>query len=1008
MKSELQLYLFGGLEVRLNGTPVTGFLSSKVPAMLAYLAVTGRSHQRDTLATLFWGELSDSDARNNLRQALSNLRKYVDAHLIISRDSVALNPDAALFVDAVQFETHLRAARDQTPEVRAARMQAAVGLYLSDFMAGFTVRDAPAFEEWMLAQRTRLHELALHALHAVTEHHLSHGQYGRAIDSASRLLALDAWREEAHRQLMLALARSGQRSAALAQYQTCRRVLERELGVTPSAETTALFQRIHAAGDTPPHNLPAQPTAFIGRHEEVALIESRLLQPACRLITLVGPGGTGKTRLALEAARRARDLGIFLNGVYFVALAPLPTPDLVVPAIADAVGLTLGGQQEPQHQLARFLKEKEMLLVLDNMEHLLDVAGWLGQLLQRAPAVKLLVTTRERLNLQWEWAIPVTGLDSPPTDSDISPQQFGAVQLFVDRARAVAPHLALDRETLACIGRICRLVAGLPLGIELAAAGLHHFSCAEIADGISRSADFLATHHRDTPPRHRSLRAAFDHSWRLLAPVEQAAFARLSTFSGGFDQPAALALGVSPHLLSSLLDKSLIQRAAGGRYGLHELLRQFGAELLGAPAATDLAVAHSDYYLDWLAQREQQLRGREQKEALTAVAADYDNVRAAWQTALDRQRWAALAPAVEPLYYFYLLRSRLLEGLASFDAGRQTVAAAADASQRLSVHLTNVTAKMLISLSRTAEARPLLEANLAAEAAAALPDLEAATRRYYGSVLVSLGELEEAEGHFERSRALARALGDGWAEANTLMEWARLAFVRKRLDACRERCEAGLALAEQSGELLLIANFLTGLSIAHREAGNLDAAGHYIQRSLAVYADLDDTYGLVQGHLTLGALFVHQGRFDEARALFLRALTGSRTIGFRWGEADALWRLGQADAGLGDPNGALGHWREALELALAIREVELVRDLLFDTAMLFGRSEQPRLVVEILNWLLHLPTLPESQRAAVEVRLAEVTAGGGDSGRDSAESPFDPSTVAAVVDTVRAALAVSG
>lgn len=929
--AELHIRLFGGIQISRDNTPLSGFLSAKVPALLAYLAVTGRTHQRDTLATLLWGELPDADAKNNLRQTLTNVRKLVDPYVIITRDSVGLNPEAAITLDVAQFEVHLQAGRNLPPDERATHLQAAVSLYLGDFLQGFHVRDAPDFEEWALAQRTRLHEMALHALHTLTDYNLSKGQYGRAIDHATRLLALDAWREEAHRQLMLALARSGQRSAALAQYRTCRRILDEELGVEPSAETQALFQRIRAAGDTPRHNLPPQPTPFVGRRAEVAQIETRLLLPDSRLITLVGVGGTGKTRLALQAARRAADLGLFLNGVYFVPLAAAADAELVPAAIADALGFSIDGQADPGSRVIAQVREQELLLVLDNCEHLLDMAGWLGRLLQKAPGVKLLLTSRERLNMQWEWCVPVDGLDYA-AENDPAPQASSAFQLFMARARAVQPGMALDDGAVNCIARICRMVAGMPLGIELAAASLQQHTCEAIADGIAQNIDFLATRYRDIAPRHRSLRAAFDQSWRLLAPVEQTAFGRLSIFVGGFDGAAAYAVGVSAHVLASLTDKSLVRRSLDGRYALHDMLRQFAGELLETlpDESANVVEQHAAYYTRWLSTQTSLLRGREQKEALNAISADYDNMLAAWRTAIDQQNIALLELAAEPFYYFYLLRSRLTEGVAAFEAARAAVTDDDLLSLQLAVHLDNVIAKLLISLSRVVEARPYLERNLAIEAQTSMPELETATRRYYGALLVSLGELDSADCQFERSRDLAHQLGDNWAEANTLIDWARLAFVRKKLSVCEERCRAGLALAEKSGELLLIANFLTGLSIASREMGRLDVAQQYVERSLIVYAELDDTYGLIQGHLTLGALLLHQKRFDEARSLFLRALEGSHRIGFRWGEADAYWRLGQAAQGVGDDAGVIAAWREALEIALAIQEAELIRDILVD------------------------------------------------------------------------------
>jgi len=315
------------------------------------------------------------------------------------------------------------------------------------------VRDAPEFEDWLLAQRARYRELALHALHTLTQLHLQRGDTAEAIDSATRLLALEAWREEAHRQLMLAQARSGQRSAALAQYETCRRLLAQELRVEPSAETTALYERIAAAKRRV--HLPPAATPFVGRAGELAQIARLLADPTGRLITLSGPGGGGKTRLALEAAARAATS--FLHGVGFVSLAAAGSLEVAPSAVAEALGVTLSGKADPHEQLLAYLRDKELLLVLDNLEHLAGASEWVGQLAQAGPEVRLLVTSRERLNLHGERLLELGGLDSPP---DAAGAGYSATQLFLNSAQASQPSFELNDENAAAVGRICRLVDG--------------------------------------------------------------------------------------------------------------------------------------------------------------------------------------------------------------------------------------------------------------------------------------------------------------------------------------------------------------------------------------------------------------------------------------------------------------------------------------------------------------------------------------------------------------------
>ena len=450
MAKTLRLELLGGLRVTLDGTPVVGFISSPVPALLCYLAITGIPQFRPALAALLWSDLPEVDAATNLRQVLVNLRHLLDPYLLVTRQTVAFNRDRAYWLDVEHFEAHL-AAGFATGDLQ--RLRAAVTLYRGDFLQGFAVRDAPAFDEWALAEQQRLRERTLHALHVLAVQHTGRGEYAAGIDYTTRLLALDPWREEAHRQLMVLLARSGQRHAALAQYATCRRVLQEELGVEPAEETTALYKRIQAAGAASRHNLPPQPTPLVGRHEELPEIARRLADPACRLVTIVGPGGTGKTRLALQAAAEAVET--FLDGIYFVPLAAVSSAESLVSTLAGVLKSPFASGVDPRLQLLNYLRERELLLVLDNFEHLIEAgAGLLIDILQQAPEVKLLVTSRERLTLQEEWLFELEGLTFRACAPDEEFERYSAVQLFVQRAAGRCAFCAIGSGSAVCTAHL--------------------------------------------------------------------------------------------------------------------------------------------------------------------------------------------------------------------------------------------------------------------------------------------------------------------------------------------------------------------------------------------------------------------------------------------------------------------------------------------------------------------------------------------------------------------------
>jgi len=582
----LHLELLGKPRLTLGGQPLTGLVSAKAQALLFYLAVTRQAHSREKLAGLLWSNLPEEKARQNLRVALTILRQFVPDHLETTRQSVACHP---CWLDVQAFEQKLA---PETWSISVA--QEAVNLYRGDFMEDFALGGAPLFEEWALLERERLRQLALDTLHCLADAYLEEGAYATGISAARQALRLEPWREETHRLLMRLLACSGQRALALKQYETCRQVLAQELNAEVSLETSALYREIKAEAEgqkTPAalSSLPASLTSFVGREAELARLVELLRDDDCRLLTLTGAGGIGKTRLALEAARQFLPPAemLFREGVFFVPLEEVTSAALLVPALAEALRLALAERRDPLEQLCAFLRPKALLLVLDSFEHLVSSAGALIEILRAAPAVKLLATSREALNLYEEWVFPVEGLPLPPAGIGVEVEQNSAVQLFAQRARRAHLGFSLQHE-LRAVARICRLVEGMPLGIELAASRTRTLSCEAIAGAIAHTLDALSVTYLDLPPRHRSLRAVFEHSWDLLAEPEQAVLARLSALRGDFDFAAAGALaGANVRILSALTERSLLRRTLAGRYEMHELLRQFCAEKLAAAGKQD-------------------------------------------------------------------------------------------------------------------------------------------------------------------------------------------------------------------------------------------------------------------------------------------------------------------------------------------------------------------------------------------------------------------------------------
>lgn len=580
MSSLFRLQLLGPVSLDRDSEQIHGFKSRKALALLGYLAAEGRPVSRSYLAELFWPDQPESRGRNNLSQALHNLLGLWPGCCEADHHSIQFCLAASTCLD-------LRGFNDLVSKDEMSTLAMAADLYRGDFMAGMYLDDCPEFEQWLRLEQENWRQRATQVLRDLITHYTQHNETDQALPFISRLLEIDPGDEEAHRQKMVLLAQSGQRSAALAQFETCRRTLAEELAVKPARETVQLYEQIRSgelkpethistangnlSSAVPPpaqsfyyNNLPAQTTSFIGREEELALIAQYLGNPSCRFLTIIGLGGIGKTRLALQSAAAPHQLR---QGVCFVGLASISSPEFLISTIASALKFPLYGRGDPKTQLINYLSDKEMLLVLDNFEHLITGAGLLVEILQRAPHLKILVTSRERLSLQEEWILDLQGLTFPEGEDIVLLENYSAVQLFLQRAQQVQADFWLRYLDKPAVVRICRLVEGMPLGIELAAAWIRTFSCREIAEEIEKNYDFLITSLQNIPKRHHSLQAVFEHSWGLLSEEERNVFSRLSVFWGGFSRKSAeQVVGASAFLLSALVDKSLLRRTDTDRY----------------------------------------------------------------------------------------------------------------------------------------------------------------------------------------------------------------------------------------------------------------------------------------------------------------------------------------------------------------------------------------------------------------------------------------------------------
>jgi mycothiol synthase len=585
-----------------------------------------------------------------------------------------------------------------------------------------------------------------------------------------------------------------------------------------------------AVGQIRPSPLLIPGTFFIGRETELAQIAERLADPACRLLTIVGPGGIGKTRLALQTGISHKP--IFKDGVAWVALNTLQSPEQLAAVIAESLNYRLRGLTSGETELIPLLEDKELLLILDNFEQILPAADFLTRLLEQTLAVKLLVTSRQTLELPQEWRFDLGALPLPDEESCNALVDNSAMQLFVQSGRRADSTFAPTEDDYLAIAHICQLVGGIPLGIELAASWLRVISCTEIAQEIEKSLDFLTVTLSHLPPRHRSLRLVFDYSFGLLTPEEQQILLRLSIFQGSFSREAAeqVAMTGLPQL-SALVDRALVQRTAVGRYGLHNVIRQYAAEQLQADPATyaETAQRHSRFYLQWLAEQDGDLRGSRQKEALTVVAAKIANVRAAWKWALARRQPEALYRAAFPLFYFYEVRGLLAEGEAAFrlaaESLQQETEAASPGTQLAICALTIYQAYLGFRQGKVAIAEGLLRSTAGELQTLADETLFSQAMYYLGILEWSLGHFANAIDCLQNSLLLAERQHDEWGAVSAQVYLGLVRHDQGQLAEARRQLRAVQPAVRKLGDPRLLANALLISGRINLLLGYLDDAG---------------------------------------------------------------------------------------------------------------------------------------------------------------------------------------
>jgi predicted ATPase/DNA-binding SARP family transcriptional activator len=954
----LELTTLGGLTLFFDDAPLTGLASSKAEALVVYLACTKRPQPREVLADLLWDGLPLERARGNLSVLLTSLRKRLEDYFQITRTSVAFDTAQSYFLDVEELETTVARAQREAQSPRGqpvllsgeltTRLEQALSLYKGSFLQGFASQ-AENFEAWVSGEQERLQQLAIAGYSLLVNTSLFQGTYEEGLEHVTKLLQLDLFHEEAQRQQMLLLTYSGRRTTALSHYETFTKMLEAELGTQPSEEITILYNQILANEITLPEergkarvstndsrvarvvNIPTQLTPFLGREEELKQITDLLARPDCHLLTLVGPGGIGKTRLSIQVAQSLR--ATFADGVVFVPLASLTASNQIVAALGEALKLSFTGQADPQAHLVRYLKNKTMLLVLDNLEHLLDGADLLADLLQAAPGLKLLVTSRERLNLRMEWLFDVDGLSYPHDDIDASTNprtllRYSAICLFVQQGERVQPQFELTEDIVPAVVHICQHVRGMPLAIELAAAWVRAMSVRDIEERLQSNLDILATTLRDVPSRHRSMRAVFEQSWVLLTEEEKILFCRLAVFRGGFTVAAAEKVSSATlPLLVALHDKSLLYKTAGEklRYAMLETVRDYALEQLSVfKEAETLQRAHALYYLALV---EEASSDDSSPEAMACFEEDHDNLRAALRWARDNGERTLGLRIARGLWNFWRRRGYLNEGrywvaellalkksssdetfisdvpvvnaatwLASEEHNFDMVVALFEHNEAMrqtageAVGLTdilNIGARQARAGGNYALATKLLEEKLEQyrssvrggtlaqiSATHLLQDLATVTREQ--------GDFKRAEMYWQEVLELQRSLADEEGVAVALLGLSDIARDQGNVTEIRHYAEESLTIFRKEKHPQGLGFTLNNLALAAFLEKDFEKAARLAEESVAVFRDIKGGTSLSEVLITLGRIRMAQGEAEKARAHFYEALELAWNEGPRW------------------------------------------------------------------------------------------------------------------------------
>ncbi|MEM7133321.1 MAG: tetratricopeptide repeat protein [Chloroflexota bacterium] len=1008
----LSFTLLGEVSLFKEGQPLSEFRSQKEAALLIYLAHSGQTHPRESIADLLWDSNSTKQALSNLRTALTRLRKQVDDELVITRKSLALAPESRQQVDSVILLKTLGKGGQIESAEKARSVQSALESYQGDFLAGFHLRDAPQFDEWVTTTREYIRQQVVAAYDRLGRYALSANDVEFGIVTARRWLDVDALDEKAHILLVRLLIDAGNVREALSHYDACSNLLRAELSIEPPEELTALIHSTRPSQPLAPspqlphptrHNLPIEYDQFFGREIPQQEIHARLDQPYCRLVTILGQGGIGKTRLATTIARSRLEnyQDRYRDGVWLVELADIDPEDedlteAIAVEIATALDLRLSGTEKPVAQVLSHLQHKAMLLVLDNFEHVLEGVDFVLELIQQCEHVQLLVTSREALGIRAEWTIALTGLGYPASDlagdmlNDTIEDLIGAakddatddtaideppseaVELFAAR-RAQQQWQEPTVDDQQTIRQICRLVEGLPLAIELAAALTRDATVREIADqlgdatsyqpphtnGRGHGFDALTTSMRDMPTRHRSLQIVFEMSWRTLTSGLQKRLARLSIFRGGFTEDAAQAIAdADGQHLSALCEKSLVtHNEAQDRYSLHPVIRAYAEERDDNSDQTPQQ--HAQFYLSLLAEHSKPLQKDAPQESVNLLEPDMANVRLAWQTGLD--------PLPASPYQGEERNVRRRDNSPLPYQGRVREGSFADllydALTSLSIYY------QLRGLAREGES--VMQTTLTTAQAWGTGGIGLATRAglEQARFQIRLGRYQPAMETVEAALKMADKCADRWAEGMGHVLWGEALWRTGGYELAEMKFSHALKIANDIHSMMLIGWCHHHLGVIHDIQSRYAAAHDHLEKACAAWQTIECAQALAGSLNSIGLVCYRQGDLPAAQHAMEQALALCNQLDNRYQQSVLLNNLSMLSTEQCDYERAHDYLQLGLELAITSGNLTSKGEIYNNLSRNYLRLGKIDLAVKSLEQGLHISELIENRSLTANMMI---------------------------------------